>query len=104
MVRTTSDWEDRLDTRNQHLMNTSISTPIAPAAGLSMNNLTTQTDYKQNLIHKHTSKAGLRGKLDAKCIECIYDPVSLGSWRLQVDKCSSRGCPLHPVRATSKHQ
>ena len=30
--------------------------------------------YKQNLIDKLVKKPGLRGKVDANCIPCIYDP------------------------------
>jgi|SaaInl4_150m_RNA_FD_contig_21_39984_length_367_multi_3_in_0_out_0_2 hypothetical protein len=58
-------------------------------------------DYQQSLIDKHTSKAGLRGNVDAKCIECIYDPESSGTWRNQVLNCTSPTCPLYPVRLTS---
>ena len=32
------------------------------------------SDYKTDLIRKLAGKPGLRGKIDAKCIECIYDP------------------------------
>jgi len=53
------------------------------------------------LIRKHASKPGLRGKIDAKCIECIYDPYQSGSWRIQVEKCSSLTCPLYSVRPKS---
>ena len=54
-------------------------------------------------IEKLSSKAGLRGKIDAKCCECIYDPYQKGSWRYQVEKCTSLTCPIFPVRAmTSK--
>ena len=56
------------------------------------------SDYKKKLIHKLVRKPGLRGKVDANCIECIYDPFDKGSWRFQVDKCTSPGCPLFSVR------
>ena len=41
----------------------------------------------------------LRRSINAKCKECIYDPsCGGGTWREQVAKCSSTGCPLWPVR------
>ena len=58
-------------------------------------------DYKQELISKNTSKAGFKGKVTAKCIECIYDECSTGSWRKQVTECTSKGCPLYEIRPTS---
>ena len=55
--------------------------------------------YRDNLVRNHAGKAGLRGKINAKCIECIYDPWSEGTWRLQVENCTSWACPLYEVRA-----
>lgn len=44
----------------------------------------------------------LRAAINAKCKDCIYDPKSgLGTWRQQVEGCTSRICPLWPVRPTS---
>ena len=56
----------------------------------------------QELIRLHVSKPGLRGKVNAKCIECIYDEGLLGhgSWRKQVEDCTSVICPLYSVRPT----
>ncbi len=59
-------------------------------------------DHKQKLINKLCSKPGLRGRLDAKCIECIYDPIANGTWRLQVKECTSWSCPLFPARPISE--
>jgi hypothetical protein len=59
------------------------------------------TLFKNKLISKMASKAGLRGKIDAKCIECIYDPYCAGTWRKQVEECTSLACPIYPVRPTS---
>ena len=58
-------------------------------------------EYRQTLIDKHVRKTGLKGKLIAKCIECIYDPYQPGSWRKQVEKCTCLTCPLYPVRPMS---
>lgn len=52
----------------------------------------------QDAITRQMSKTGLRGRLNAKCIECIYDPAGPGSWRQQVAACSSPQCPLYDVR------
>ena len=51
-----------------------------------------------DLIEKHTRKAGLRGKIDAMCIQYIVDPTQPGTWLNQVKKCTSCTCPLYPVR------
>ena len=42
---------------------------------------TKERDYKAELIARESTEKGLRGKLNAKCIECLYDPISQGSWR-----------------------
>jgi len=61
-------------------------------------NTSTDKDYQQKLIDRLSSKPGLRGKIDAKCVECIYDELDVGTWREQVARCSSYTCPLRPVR------
>jgi hypothetical protein len=40
----------------------------------------------------------LRAAINAKCKDCIYDPLAGGTWLAQVAVCSSPGCPLWPVR------
>ena len=60
------------------------------------------TDNREILLDRMAKKAGLRAKIDAKCIECIYDPYRAGTWRKQVENCTSLGCPLYPVRPQSK--
>lgn len=59
------------------------------------------TNIRAKLIEKHAGKPGLRGKIDAKCIDCIYDPLAQGKWREQVSNCTSPECPLYSVRAKS---
>lgn len=45
----------------------------------------------------------LRGSIDAKCKDCLYDPLcGGGSWREQITACSSVSCPLWPVRPLSR--
>jgi len=63
--------------------------------------MSTRFEYRDELITRHTEKAGFRGKINAKCIECIYDPYQQGSWRYQVEKCTCPGCPLFLIRPTS---
>lgn len=58
--------------------------------------------HREKIIHKLASKPGLRGKINAKCCECIYDPYQEGTWRFQVEKCTSTACPLFDVRPISE--
>lgn len=45
----------------------------------------------------------LRAIINAKCKECIYDPVSgIGNWKQQVESCTSYDCPIYPARPISK--
>ena len=55
-------------------------------------------DHRQSTIDRLVGKAGLRGKIDAMCCYCIYDPYQEGTWRKQVDNCTSPECPLFSVR------
>lgn len=58
-------------------------------------------DLSKNLIRKMASKAGLRGKIDAKCYDCTYDELAPGTWRKQVENCPIVDCPLFSVRSQS---
>jgi hypothetical protein len=42
-----------------------------------------------------------RAAVNAKCKECLYDPGHGGTWRDQIEACSSPNCPLYPVRPIS---
>lgn len=59
-------------------------------------------DYKQELIDRHKSKPGMRGKVNAKCIECIYDELGAGTWRKQAENCTGYSCPLYEIRPKQK--
>ncbi len=59
---------------------------------------------KQSLINKHAKRPGLRGKVDAHCIQCIFDVSSPGNWRMQVGECTVTACPLYTVRPKSETQ
>jgi len=47
-------------------------------------------------------RPSLRKCINEHCKCCIYDPEAAGAWRQQVTLCSVTGCPLYPVRPTSK--
>lgn len=42
--------------------------------------------------------ASYKKAIEAKCKDCIYDPLVSGSWRKQVEECNSWDCPLWDVR------
>ena len=45
------------------------------------------------------SRPSLRAAINAMCKGCLYDPGSGdGTWREQVQGCSSSNCALHAVR------
>ncbi len=56
---------------------------------------------EKDLIAREAGKTGMRGKINAKCIDCIYDPLLLGSWRKQTDQCQDTTCPLWAIRPRS---
>jgi hypothetical protein len=62
---------------------------------------TSQDDYKQKLISNHSSKKGLKGEVNANCINCTYDPNDVGSWRRHVDNLTGYSCPLPSLRPTT---
>ncbi len=43
----------------------------------------------------------MRARIDAKCIECIFEPSAPGTWRMQVESCTVQSCPLWDMRPTS---
>ena len=45
---------------------------------------------------------GMRKAINVKCKDCIYDPLSTGSWLEQVFQCSMRDCGLYPYRPIPK--
>jgi len=57
-------------------------------------------DKKAALVAKLMKKKGRAAAVNAKCCECIYDPevMGCGSWRKQVEDCTSYTCPLYPYR------
>ncbi len=61
---------------------------------------------RSELIAREASKTGLRGRINAKFAECIYDPSpgGGGNWRQQITACTASDCPLYPVRPVSKSE
>lgn len=53
---------------------------------------------RHRIVERESKKAGLRGKINAFCCQCLYDPYAEGSWLKQVEKCTSCDCPLFPIR------
>ena len=52
---------------------------------------------------KDVRKPSMRRAINAKCKECIYDPIGgSGNWRQQVEACTVTGCPLYPLRPVSR--
>lgn len=58
-------------------------------------------DQADALVRKWAGKPGLRAKINAKCIDCSYDPKGSGNWRQQVSACAVVDCPLYSVRPIS---
>jgi hypothetical protein len=43
-------------------------------------------------------RPSMRRAINAKCKECIYDRVADGTWREQVESCTSQDCALWILR------
>ena len=50
------------------------------------------------------TRNGFRARVDAKCVDCIYDECAPGNWRQQVEACASPDCPLWDIRPKSSAQ
>jgi hypothetical protein len=44
------------------------------------------------------SSTPMRQHVNDKCKECLYDEFAAGTWRKQVEECTSPKCPLYPIR------
>jgi hypothetical protein len=42
--------------------------------------------------------AKLRSAINSMCKDCIYAPYDKGTWRQQVEECTSYNCSLYDVR------
>ena len=65
-----------------------------------------ENDERRNeLIARESARPGLRGKINAFCISCIFDHGSGGgSWKQQVTDCTATTCPLYTVRPLSEKE
>ena len=54
------------------------------------------------MIQKTPKMTGFRARINAKCKECIHDSTQEGTWRKQVENCTSYNCPLFQVRPLAK--
>ena len=59
-------------------------------------------DKVDAMTKEMAGKAGLRSKVNAKCLDCTYDPKGPGNWRQQVAACTVTDCPLWTVRPRSQ--
>lgn len=46
-------------------------------------------------------RPSMRKAINAKCKECVYDPLGGGTWRAQTENCGIPTCPLYPLRPRS---
>lgn len=82
-----------------------LNPPSKPIYGLLNQeaNMQQESEYKTRLLNRLIEQPGLRGRVNAKCVECIYDPhMGNGTWRQQVEDCTSLRCPLWEIRPKSE--
>ena len=63
--------------------------------------MTSHRRTQKDIIEQLMKKPGLRAKIDAHCVSCVYDEFVPGSWRRQVEECCVISCPLFDSRARS---
>lgn len=54
------------------------------------------------LFERMKSRPGVRGKINAMCLSCIYDSATPGTWRQQTEGCTVKSCALYEIRPRSK--
>jgi len=47
-------------------------------------------------------RQSLRKSINEMCRSCLYDQYAEGAWRQQIERCTSKTCPLYPVRPISR--
>jgi len=57
---------------------------------------------KEEIVQKFKAKGTLGNAVKANCIDCIYDPLSPGSYLKQTTNCTVTLCALHPYRPLDK--
>lgn len=54
------------------------------------------------IAEQQKPKRSMRAAINAMCKACIYDPYGgSGTWRQQVEACTSKKCPLFEFRPIS---
>jgi len=48
------------------------------------------------------ARPSMRNAINAKCKDCLYDPVDGGNWRQQAEACTSPECPLFELRPRAR--
>ena len=48
--------------------------------------------------NKELNPPKFREAINEQCRECIYDVRGHGTWRQQIEDCTSKDCSLYPVR------
>ena len=49
-------------------------------------------------------RPSMRKAINDKCKDCVYDPLSSGTWRKQIQECNSPDCPLYELRPFSAYK
>jgi len=55
-------------------------------------------DLKHKIVNKLKATPGRSAAIQAMCCECIFDQFQEGTWRKQVEECTSTQCPLYKFR------
>ena len=58
-------------------------------------------DSREIIAKLMSGRPGMRARVNAKCVDCIYDPLLPGNWKQQVHACEDDLCPLWEIRAKS---
>ena len=61
-----------------------------------------QSHSECNDVTTYTAPMTRQKAIEAKCKECIYDPLDDGTWRQQVERCEITDCALWNYRPKSR--
>lgn len=64
----------------------------------------TYDERKEVILDRLLSKKGLRPRIDANCVNCIYESSFVASWRSQIEDCTDCVCVFHEVRAKTRNK
>ena len=57
---------------------------------------------KTAIIASQKAAGGLRGRINANCVDCTYDNLAPGNWKQQVQACTIKSCSFWDIRPRSK--